>query len=103
MDENETLTAEEVEQMEDTPGETAEEAHRVGEYDGIMSAIAELSAKVSAVSDAVSGIADKMGAFSSMMVDAGAEVTDAAADTVEDPSEPDIIEVPNIEDIDLDM
>ena len=89
--------------MEDTPGETAEEAHRVGEYDGIMSAISELSAQVSAVSDAVSGIADKMGAFSSMMVDAGAEVTDAPGDTVEDPSEPDIIEVPNIEDIDLDM
>jgi len=103
MDDNENLTAEEVEQMEGTPGETAEEAHRVGEYDGIMSAISELSAQVSAVSDAVSGIADKMGAFSSMMVDAGAEITDAAADTVEDPSEPDIIEVPNIEDIDLDM
>ena len=103
MAENENLTAEEAEQMEDPPGETAEEAHRVGEYDGIMSAISELSAQVSAVSDAVSGIADKMGAFSSMMVDAGAEVTDAPGDTVEDPSEPDIIEVPNIEDIDLDM
>lgn len=103
MDENETLTAEETKQMEDTPGETAEEAHRVGEYDGIMSAISELSAQVRAVSDTVSGIAEKMGAFSSMMVDAGAEITDAAADTVEDPSEPDIIEVPNIEDIDLDM
>mgnify|MGYP007005345877 CR=1 FL=1 len=91
MDEREDLTEQETEQMDDTPGETPEEAHRVGEYDAVMAKLDGMAEVLSGMVEKVTAISDKMAAFTSMAVDAGAEVVDEPSD--EDPSEPDIIEV----------
>ena len=101
MDEREDLTEQETEQMDDTPGETPEEAHRVGEYDAVMAKLDGMAEVLSGMVEKVTAISDKMAAFTSMAVDAGAEVVDEPSD--EDPSEPDIIEVPDVTELNLDM
>lgn len=65
-------------------------------------AIGALSEKLDSVIEYVSGIAEKMAGLSSMVVDSGGEFVETdVADN--DPSEPDIVEVPDISDLDLDM
>lgn len=65
-------------------------------------AIGALSEKLDSVIECVSGIAEKMAGLSSMVVDSGGEFVETeVADN--DPSEPDIVEVPDISDLDLDM
>lgn len=101
MNKRDDLTEQETEQMDATPGETPEEAHRVGEYDAVMAKLDGMTEMISGMVEKVAAISDKMGAFSSMAVDAGAEVVDDPTD--DDPSEPDIIEVPDVTELDLDM
>lgn len=65
-------------------------------------AIGALSEKLDSVIEYVSGIAEKLAGLSSMVVDSGGEFVETdVADN--DPSEPDIVEVPDISDLDLDM
>lgn len=108
MDEqNDVMPDDTVEDTADAPDGASTECEQVPAAEeispGVMEALNSLLERMGGLENTVNAIADKMGAFSSMLVDAGAEVTDGAGDTVEDPSEPDIIDVPNIDDIDLDM
>lgn len=95
----ETLTEGEREQMEET-GETPEEAHRAGEYEA-------LSAKLDTVTDKLDGIADSLGkladAWKATAVDDGAEFRDIDGDEDVDEVSVEVEEIPELDDMDLDI
>lgn len=95
----ETLTEEEREQMSDT-GETPEEAHRAGEYES-------LSARLDTVTEKLDGIADSLGkladAWKATAVDDGAEFRDFDGDGDVDEVSVEVEEIPDLDDMDLDI
>lgn len=95
----ETLTEGEREQMDET-GETPEEAHRAGEYDA-------LSAKLDTVTEKLDGIADSLGkladAWKATAVDDGAEFRDIDGDGDVDEVSIEVEEIPDLDDMDLDI
>ena len=95
----ETLTEGEREQMDET-GETPEEAHRAGEYDA-------LSAKLDTVTEKLDGIADSLGrladAWKATAVDDGAEFRDVDGDGDVDEVSVEVEEIPDLDDMDLDI
>lgn len=95
----ETLTEGEREQMDET-GETPEEAHRAGEYE-------TLSAKLDTVTDKLDGIADSLGkladAWKATAVDDGAEFRDIDGDGDVDEVSVEVDEIPDLDDMDLDI
>lgn len=95
----ETLTEVEREQMDET-GETPEEAHRAGEYEA-------LSAKLDAVTEKLDGIADSLGkladAWKATAVDDGAEFRDIDGDGDVDEVSVEVEEIPDLDDMDLDI
>lgn len=95
----ETLTEGEREQMDET-GETPEEAHRAGEYDA-------LSAKLDTVTEKLDGIADSLGkladAWKATAVDDGAEFRDVDGDGDVDEVTVEVDEIPDLDDMDLDI
>ena len=95
----ETLTEGELEQMDET-GETPEEAHRAGEYEA-------LSAKLDTVTEKLDGIADSLGkladAWKATAVDDGAEFRDVDGDGDVDEASIEVEEIPDLDDMDLDI
>ena len=95
----ETLTEGEREQMDET-GETPEEAHRAGEYEA-------LSAKLDTVTEKLDGIADSLGrladAWKATAVDDGAEFRDVDGDGDVDEVSVELEEIPDLDDMDLDI
>lgn len=95
----ETLTEGEREQMDET-GETPEEAHRAAEYDA-------LSAKLDTVTEKLDGIADSLGkladAWKATAVDDGAEFRDIDGDGDVDKVTVEVDEIPDLDDMDLDI
>lgn len=102
MDEDE-LTPEEREQMEETPGETPEEAHRVGEYDELRDMVRDAIARIDAVGEAVDAIRDAVSTFRAVGVDNGAEFTEAGAVDLDGDGDADAVKIPEFSDMDLDI
>lgn len=110
MDEDE-LTPQERGQMEETPGETPEEAHRVGEYDELRDLISDAIARIDAVGEAVDAIReavdairDAVSTFRAVGVDNGAEFTEAAGTVdLDGDGDADIVKIPEFSDMDLDI
>lgn len=103
MNEDE-LTPEEREQMEETPGETAEEAHRVGEYDELRDLMRDALARIDAVGEAVDAIREVVTTFRAVGVDNGAEFTEAAGTVdLDGDGDVDSVKIPEFSDMDLDI
>ena len=81
-------------------GETPEEAHRAGEYEA-------LSAKLDTVTEKLDGIADSLGkladAWKATAVDDGAEFRDIDGDGDVDEVSVEVEEIPDLDDMDLDI
>lgn len=93
-----------VQVSDDTVSETVEDtvvdAPAPATVDDIAAA---LDTALAPVMEKLQNALELLSGFSSMVVDAGGEVTDNVSIDSDDPSEPDIIDVPDIEDIDLDL
>lgn len=98
MDE-ETLTGEEREQMDETPDETPEEAHRVGEFRELRDLLDEVLSEVRAMRSDI-------GSLRGIAIDSGAELRDDAVDEAEDAAEEavrDVLDIPDYDELDFSM
>ena len=87
MDENEDLTPEEVEDIDENPGETPGEAHREGEFDDIR--------------DRLDGIVEMLDSMKSTIAMFISNAGGSADVDDEDDVEIELDEIPNVEDFDL--
>lgn len=99
MGENENLTLEEIE-IEQTAGVDGEEAHRVGEFDDLRMRLE----RIESVVNAIAGVLDEMRATADAIdIDNGAAVIDADGDGDADIIEDDVMDIPDYDDLDLDL
>ena len=86
-EENEDLTPDEVEDLEETPGETQGEAHREGEFDDIR--------------DRLDGIVEMLDSMKSTIAMFISNAGGSADVDDEDDLDIELDEIPNVEDFDL--
>ena len=105
----ETLTEGERKQMDET-GETPEEAHRAGEYEALSAKLDAVTEKLDGIADSLGkldGIADSLGkladAWKATAVDDGAEFRDVDGDGDVDEVSVEVEEIPDLDDMDLDI
>ena len=92
-EENENLTAEEMEQMETDQTETPAEAHRYGEF-------RELRDMIEALDRKVDGIVEGVSALKAVDIDNGAEYIEPPTD---DENDDGAVIIPDLKDLDFDM
>lgn len=108
--ENETMdptredeTAQE-EAIQEYSGATPDEAHRIGEFDDVISRIEHLTDMLSALTATVDGISERMGTYQSVSVDNGADVSDMDGDGDIDGADTfmaEAVEIPDVSDMDF--
>lgn len=89
-------------ELADETGATPEEAHRVGEFDDLLSRITSMESSIGSVIDTVNGLKELIGEHAALKVDNGAEVREhAAADELDEDIADE--EIPDFEDFDLNI
>ena len=106
MDEDEKPTTEddltpEEQEIEDETGTSGEEAHRIGEFDDLRDRMERIECKLGTITEMIEAMRTTAAAID---IDNGADVVDADgdgdADIIDDNGE---IEIPDYEDMDLDL
>ena len=101
MDEDEKPTTEDnltqdEQEIEDETGTSGEEAHRIGEFDDLRDRLERIE---SALGNITSTLEAMRATAAAIDIDNGADVMDGGADVTAD----DEIEIPDYEDMDLDL
>lgn len=87
-------------EVADETGAAPEEAHRVGEFDDLLSRITSMESSIGSVIDTVNGLKELIGEHAALKVDNGAEVRERAdADELDEDIADE--EIPDFEDFDL--
>ena len=105
MDEDEKPTTEDdltpdEQEIEDETGTSGEEAHRIGEFDDLRDRMERIENKLGAIADTLEAMRTTVAAID---IDNGADVVDVDGDGDADIVTDDVIEIPDYDDMDLDL
>ena len=105
MDEDEKPTTEDdltpdEQEIEDETGTSGEEAHRIGEFDDLRDRLERIETKLGAITEMVEAMRTTAAAID---IDNGADVVDVDGDGDADIVADDAIEIPDYDDMDLDL
>ena len=105
MDEDEKPTTEDdltpdEQEIEDETGTSGEEAHRIGEFDDLRDRLERIEAKLGTITETLEAMRTTAAAID---IDNGADVVDADGDGDADIVADDAIEIPDYDDMDLDL
>lgn len=96
--ETDDLTPDEQE-IEDETGTSGEEAHRIGEFDDLRDRLERIESTLGAITETLEAMRTTAAAID---IDNGADVADVDGDA-EVIAEDDVIEIPDYDDMDLDL
>lgn len=100
------LTPEEQE-IEDETGVDGEEAHRIGEFDDLRDRLERIESTLGAITETLGAITETLEAMrttaAAIDIDNGASVVDVDGDGDAEVIDDDVIEIPDYDDMDLDL
>lgn len=87
-------------EIEDETGTSGEEAHRIGEFDDLRDRLERIESALGAITETLEAMRTTAAAID---IDNGADVTDGDGDGDADAADDGEIEIPDYEDMDLDL
>lgn len=100
MDEDEKPKTEDEQEIEDETGTSGEEAHRIGEFDDLRDRLERIENALGTITETLEAMRTTATAID---IDNGADVMDGDGDGDADVIADDEIDIPDYEDMDLDL